>query len=117
MYCDLVCIGIYQIQVSELKKNKKAKLGCDKMYDPYWHRYKYQWHHRQHHYPWWDRYPDDDIPPIPEPPYGFPERRPYWIPRWTKEDELKMLEEEEQALEDELEMLRKRKEELKKEVK
>ena len=101
---------------SELKKNKKSKLGCDNMHDPYWHRYKHRGHHwPYHHYPWW--HPDDDIPPIPEPPYGFPERRPYRIPRWTKEDELKTLEEEELALEDELEMLRKRKEELKKEVK
>jgi hypothetical protein len=95
-------------------RNKKLKRkGCDKMHDPYLHRYKHRRHHwPYHHYPWW--LPDDDIPPIPEPPYeyGYPYHRGYPVPRWTKEDELKMLEEEELALEEELEMLRKRKEEI-----
>lgn len=72
-------------------------------------------------YRYWRRmqrpyYPYGNIPPNPESPYGYP-RVPFWGPQMSKENELKMLEEEEAMLEDALEDLRKRKKELQKEVK
>lgn len=62
----------------------------------YWRRW-----HRVYPPPW---FPYEDIPPNPD-----------WR-LMSKEDELKMLEEEEAMLEDTLEELRKRKKEIQKEV-
>lgn len=64
-------------------------------------------------FPSHSQYPED-IPPNPEYPYQG--RGPFLPQPMSKEDELKMLEEEEAVLEDELEELRKRKKELKMEV-
>ena len=52
----------------------------------------------------------EDIPPNPE--HSNLGRRPFWSESMLKDDELKMLEEEEAMLEDELVELRKRKKKL-----
>ena len=78
-------------------------------------RYRF-WRDRRCYPPWW--YPEVNIPPPPyEDFYDGPRRGPIPYPKFSAEDELKMLEEEEIMLEEELEAIRKRKEELKKEVK
>ena len=65
--------------------------------------------------PWW--HPNYDVPPIPEPPYGDSPRPIYLGPGLTKDDELRLLEEEEMALMDELDDVQKRIKKLKKELK
>lgn len=70
-----------------------------------------------------DDYPPEEIPPlVPPPREPIPERYPPYRPmpyhpyqRWTTNDELRMLEEEEKMLEDELNEIKKRIEDLKKE--
>ena len=81
-------------------------------------RYRYWRHHSGRHCypPWW--YPEVNIPPPPnEDFYDIPERGPVPPRRLSKEDEMKMLEEEEMMLREDLEALKKRKDELRKEVK
>lgn len=91
---------------------------------------RHRWWYRRTGIPGWMRFGDDpgfdqgydpreydylsgEIPPLRSPPFVPPMSQP----RWTPEDELKMLEEEEQMLEDELEEIKKRIEGLRKEVK
>ena len=61
--------------------------------------------------------PPEEMPPTEPVPMGYPPGRPMPYQRWTPEDELRMLEEEESMLEDGLKAIKDRIEELKKETK
>ena len=84
---------------------------------PGWMRYGYDPRYGPRYDPREYEYAPDEILPMYQPPMGKPPYMPMRQPRWSPEDELKMLAEEEQMLVDELEEIKKRMKELKKEVK
>jgi hypothetical protein len=84
---------------------------------PGWMRYGYDPTYDPRYDPREYDYPPEEIPPMSPPPMGYPPYLPMRQPRWSPEDELRMLEEEEQMLGEELEEIKKRLGELRKEVK